>query len=73
MKILIIFTLLLVSCNIGGSEVKQDCYAQKDYYNPDRIIFHCPDGSKYSSNMAAGIEDGDIVDLETEVNIVDVK
>jgi hypothetical protein len=65
------FFILLISCN--GSDTKTDCIAYKDYYNPRITHFECPDGTTYSSTMAAGIEDGDIVDLETEVSIVEVK
>jgi len=65
--------IFLTACSVGGSDNKIDCIAYQDYYNPRITHFECPDGTMYSSTTAAGIEDGDIVDLETEVNIVEVK
>jgi hypothetical protein len=69
--IIIILSLFILSCD--SSETKKDCRAIKDYYNPDITHFECPDGTNYSSAMAAGIVDGDVVDLQTQVDIVNVK
>ena len=69
---LIIISLFIIACS-GDSETKKDCRAIKDYYNPDITHFHCPDGTFYSSAMAAGIAEGDIVDLQTSVDILEVK
>ncbi len=61
----------LISCD--SSDTKEDCYSIVDYYDPNITHFHCPDGTNYSSAMAAGIETGDIVDLQTQVDIINVK
>ena len=66
----IIFSI--IACD-DGTDTKQNCRAIKDYYNPDITHFHCPDGTFYSSAMAAGIAEGDIVDLQTSVDILEVK
>ena len=62
----------IIACS-DGTETKKDCYAIKDYYNDDITHFHCPDGTSYSSAMAAGVAEGDLVDLETSVDILKVK
>ena len=62
-----------MACGTGTSDNKQNCRAIKDYYNPNITHFECPDGTFYSSAMAAGVNEGDMVDLQTQVDIVGVK
>ncbi len=72
-KLIIIIAFLLIACDSSSTDSHEECYVKVDPYNPDIQHIVCPDGMEYSTAYGAGLEEGDIVDIETSVEIMEIR
>ena len=74
MKYLIIFIfLVLLGCDSSSSGKNYDCVIREDPYDDTIYYIDCPDGTVYTTEYGAGLTNGDIVDIETQVDILEVR